>query len=140
MVSAAPLASSAPAATVTSDDPVLNTVIDAIEHNDGFHVGVTLYIGGILVSGEMVSDREYLTGVGKAFVAAGDGSPSSYATQLGRALSEAAGRATSQVGGHRFINLRNVRVLSPGSTLMPSNGYWRASAGHVDGYSWGLLT
>jgi len=129
-----------PAATITSDDPVLNAVIDAVEHNADFHIGVTLYVGGILVSGEMVSDREYLAGAGKTFVAAGDGRPANYATQLGRVLAEASGRATTQSRGHRFINLKNVRVLSPGSPLLPSNGLWRGSAASIQGYSWGLLT
>ena len=133
-------ATATPAATITSDDPVLNAVIDAVEHTGDFHVGVTVYVGGILVSGEMISDREYLAGVGQTFVAAGDGRPANYATQLGRVLAEAAGRATTQSRGHRFINLKNVRVLSPGSPLMPSNGFWRGSAASVQGYSWGVLS
>jgi len=133
-------ATATPAATLTSDDPVLNAVIDAVEHNADFHVGVTLYVGGILVSGEMIGDREYLAGVGRTFVAAGDGRPANYATQLGRVLAEASGRATTQSHGHRFVNLKNVRVLSPGSPLMPSNGLWRGSAASIQGYSWGLLS
>ena len=129
-----------PAATITSDDPLMNAVIDAVEHNADFHIGVTLYVGGILVSGEMINDREYLAGVGQAFVAAGDARPSNYATQLGRVLADAAGRATTQARGHRFINLKNVRVLSPGSPLIPSNGFWRGSAASIQGYSWGVLS
>ena len=130
-----------PAATITSDDPLMNAVIDAVEHNADFHIGVTLYVGGILVSGEMISDREYLAGVGQTFVAAGDGRPANYATQLGRVLSHAAAaNASTQHRGHRFINLKNVRVLSPGSPLLPSNGLWRGSAASIQGYSWGLLT
>ena len=130
-----------PAATITSDDPLLNAVIDAVEHAGDFHIGVTLYVGGILVSGEMISDREYLAGVGQTFVAAGDARPSSYATQLGQVLTgAAAARATTQHRGHRFINLKNVRVLSPGSPLIPSNGFWRGSAASIQGYSWGVLS
>jgi hypothetical protein len=133
------LTSPAPVATVVGDDAVLNAVIDAIEKNDGFHVGITLYVGGVLVSGEMINDRDYLAGVSLTFIEAGHSNPAQYATQLGRALADAATHATTQVAGHRFVNLRNVRVLSPGSPLMPSNGYWRGSAAHIDGYSWGLL-
>jgi len=130
-----------PAATLTSDDPLLNAVIDAVEHNAEFHIGVTVYVGGILVSGEMISDREYLAGVGQTFVAAGEGRPANYATQLGRVLADAATRhASTQHRGHRFINLKNVRVLSPGSPLIPSNGYWRGSAASIQGYSWGVLS
>ncbi|MDB5294387.1 MAG: hypothetical protein JWO31_370 [Phycisphaerales bacterium] len=133
-------ASPVPTAALASDDPVLTAVIDAVEHNPDFHLAVTLYVGGVLVSGEMVSDREYLAGVGRAFAAAGENRPAAYATQLGHAMAAAAGRASTQVRTHRFVNLKNVRVLSPGSALMPSNGYWRGSAAAVNGYSWGLLT
>ncbi|HEX8910989.1 MAG TPA: hypothetical protein VF796_01420 [Humisphaera sp.] len=129
-----------PAAAAASDDPVLNAVIDAVEHNADFHLAITVYVGGVLVSGEMVSDREYLAAVGQTFAAAGHGRSEAYATQLGRVLAEAGRRATTQSGPHRFINLKNVRVLSPGSAVIPSSGHWRGSAAAIDGYAWGLLT
>jgi hypothetical protein len=123
-----------------SVDPLLNAVIDAVEMNEGFTLGITLYVGGVMVSGTMISYRTYLEGVGKTFQTAGEGSPSAYATQLGKMISDAASHGGhARATGHRFINLEGVRVLSPGSPLMPSNGFWRGSAAAVDGYAWGVL-
>ena len=120
----------------------------------GISTGITLCVGGLIVSGELISTEEY-------FRAFGEQTDVAVSTSLGEEPSgkyaepyvlgaEAAKRAWDEKRANpdaampvaNFICLQNVRLFNPSGDSIPNQDgiYWRGRLSAVDGFTLGVLT
>ncbi len=138
-------------ACIGSQDWFLEVLVDQVNGTDNA-IGMTLMIGGLLVSGDMVSGHKYFEGFAKEYVGA-----------LNIADSEVADRVKSSLSGPgqkylqsraeqesdtvvppipiAFVHLRNARIIHPGGPPVPANRavWWRGLLKSVDGFVLGKL-
>ena len=124
----------------------------SMANTQGVSIGVTLVVGGNLVTGLIIGGREYFTEMGAALARATGSDPDAGAKDFGRlvedlyptAADEGDEARSKEEGqdprtGVRFIHLRNARVLH-GTTIIPGNfqGHlWRGRLAAVDGFMLG---
>jgi hypothetical protein len=127
-------------------DPGLDTLVD-IANRSHVPLGITLFVHGLVITGEMISQREYFAEqvetVARLLEPAG--------VDVGTAEGRTAGAARPpSEGGRReedapleepgepeFVHLRNARLLT-GGAIVPKGGpgfLWRGRVLAVDGYS-----
>lgn len=106
-------------------------------------IGVTLWVGGSIVSGELISRSAFFAGVAdmmrtrpntEAFVLAFD----KFAKDAAEEDSQTAeGESESRIG---YIHLRNARTFNSGNPIPANQGvWWRGRMESVDAWSFGLL-
>ena len=118
--------------------------------NFALEQGVTLFIGGQIVSGLITSGRDFFTEVGNQVK---DGADSGEATaELRKSIGEGYAEFSklypkAEIGvpppfsKPTYIHLRNVAILTPnGSTPLPRSTIWRGKLASVDGYNFGVLS
>jgi hypothetical protein len=115
--------------------------------------GITLSVGGVLVSGELIGGQHYFEGFGNEFT--GSFSDPKMAapvkesfSRLGgniygaAAQSEPSGKsATGAVAGPSYIHLKNARMFPAGGKASQSTRgmFWRGKLSAVDGFTLGTL-
>ena len=123
-------------------DAVLLELVHAA--NAGAEIGLTVTVSGQVVTGTLISERVYLTGLARDL---------EQTRALGGAVSAGVENLESDLytdvpdgptgGGSTFFHLKSARYLSAGS-LVPyrpnANGVWRGRVDHVSGWVLGTLT
>lgn len=111
----------------------------------GLSTGVTLFVGGSVVSGILTGEDAYISKLREGFAEGLAGSPS--AEPIDRALASMleAVKSPPQDEGSipypRYAHLRDAQVFAPGSGPMPSNEAisLRIKLGSVDSFSLGIM-
>lgn len=130
----------------------------------GLSLRVTLSVGGAVVSGILIGERQYFEGLTRALevVIARSGlreriemtaerreeegasqegrpSPEELATQTTRALLDriVGGYKSGETEARRYVHLRDVRITSPGLQQSEHGGLWRGRLENVDGFMLG---
>lgn len=114
-------------------------------------VPVTLHVGGFLVSGYVISGREYFEEFSQIIQA---GLPDAFGDENKESIAESFRRLSDQYqlegvapeeavaqGRYRFVHLRNAMFLHPSGDPIPSNVgmLWRTKLETVDGFTLGML-
>ena len=130
----------------------------------GLPLRVTLSVGGAVVSGILIGERQYFEGLTRALevviarsglrerieiaaerrdeeegAQAGSPTPEQRAAQTTRAILDriVGGYEASEAEARRYVHLRDVRITSPGLQQSEHGGLWRGRLDHVDGFMLG---
>lgn len=146
--------------SVQPGDFVLAFFIDIVTKSpDGFTLGITLNVGGTLISGDLVSGKAYFEGLGEDYQSgftdiAGFSqnfrdSIRSQFNEIGEVLygspkEEAQGGELTNKSPivYHFIHLKNAKFFAPGASPTPRNRgtWWRGKIEAVDGFCLGSLS
>lgn len=107
---------------------------------------LTLYAGGLVISGVLASGRRYFESLelqfAELFERGGADDPGAVSAQLvtaGKQIYADRDHAARKAPPH-YIHLRDARVFSAGHKPMPQEGtWWRGRIAEVDGFSFGRL-
>lgn len=124
-------------------DIYLNTIIALIEHkNIQLEVGITLNVGGAIISGIAISRKKYLEGIVNAVA----GDDSDVAQLFGEIygnfleMEEDSEEETAAPPDYNFIHLKNVQIFGVNQEPISLNdNYWRGKLSAVDGYMIGNM-
>ncbi|MCC8537358.1 gas vesicle accessory protein GvpU [Xanthomonas axonopodis pv. poinsettiicola] len=112
--------------------------------------GITLFVEGVIVSGQLVSGKQYFEAFAQEFSAAFPGSDeekedirlafASHASIYDAAADDDDGQQSS--APPQFIHLIDARCFSPGGQPLPSNRgvLWRGKVNAVSGFTLGSLS
>ena len=140
---------SPPEEPLTADDQVdwwLQQLVEITNAESFEGVQITLQVGGLLVSGNLVSrDKYFEDGMAKAPMSPFSTSPDNSRWVVENFGAEAFREAEkSYVGPIRtwFVHLRDAKVFHPGGAPLPGNQgiWWRGKISAVDGFFFGGLT
>jgi hypothetical protein len=117
----------------------------ALVNDTPIEFGITLFVGGVTISGQLVSGKKYFETFAKEF---SDAYPGSAETQenLRQAFASHAAIYDRKDGDEvapppHFIHLINCRCFSPGGVLPSNRGVlWRGKINAVSGFSLGTLS
>lgn len=125
------------AESASSKDSVLEFFVKASNKHD-FSLDITLNVKGSVISGTMVSAKEYFDALSETFE---DGS------EIAQALSEQLSIASESVESNgdaeaHFIHLKNTKVYIGDSKSTPSKGQilWRGKLNEIDGFFLGKIS
>lgn len=120
----------------------------ALADNGGVETGMTLQLGGLVISGVLISGREYFVEAAKITAAAkvtGTAGPD-LAQVLARMMDQFKGIYPAAGAGEwdegrkpTYIHLRNARIALPSGGASPPS-LWRGKLTSVDGYVIGEMT
>lgn len=125
------------AESASSKDSVLEFFVKASNKHD-FSLDITLNVKGSVISGTMVSAKEYFDALSETFE---DGSE--IAQELSEQLSIASESAESNGDAEaHFIHLKNTKVYIGDSKSTPSKGQilWRGKLKEIDGFFLGKIS
>jgi hypothetical protein len=127
-------------------DPGLDTLVD-IANRSHVPLGITLFVHGLVITGEMISERQYFAEqvetVARLLEPAGVAVGTAEGSRAGAPRSPGEGgrrqedAPLEEPGEPEFVHLRNARLLT-GGTIVPTGGsgfLWRGRVSAVDGYS-----
>ncbi|MFL5350766.1 MAG: gas vesicle accessory protein GvpU [Hyalangium sp.] len=130
-------------------DWFLQSLVEMV-NSSAMSFGVTLSVGGVLVSGELVGGQHYFEGFGAEFTQnfsdekAAKGAKESFA-KMGEIYrkggNDATASGTGTASGPSYIHLRNARFFQANGTPVPNNKgiWWRGKLSAVDGFTLGML-
>jgi hypothetical protein len=110
----------------------------------GFQAGVTLHVGGTIVSGTMISGAAYFALFRENTLVALSGSPAEFRTPIDEMLSTYGSiydkpEVTTHPG--HYIHLRDAYFFDPAGNALPRGGaLWRGKLSAIDGFSLGSLS
>ena len=104
-------------------------------------IGVTLWVGGSIVSGQLVGSATYFRGLKETFREA-TGGDDSFDGLFDTITTELSKDADNDEGPIRFVHLREARTFVAGQEPIPANQgmWWRGRLDHIDGFAFGLLS
>jgi hypothetical protein len=124
-------------AAASSKDSVLEFFVHASNKHD-FALDITLNVNGAVISGTMVSAKEYFDALSETFE---DGS------EVAQKLSEQLSRASESVESNgdaeaHFVHLKNTKVYIGDSKSTPSKGQilWRGKLSEINGFFLGKIS
>ncbi|MFC0274774.1 gas vesicle accessory protein GvpU [Metabacillus herbersteinensis] len=123
--------------TASPKDSVLEFFVHATNKHS-FSLDITLNVKGAVISGTMVSAKEYFETLSETFE---DGSE--IAQKLSEQLSQASEAVDSSVGTEvHFLHLKNTKVYCGDSKSTPSRGQilWRGKLNEIDGFFLGKIS
>ena len=124
-------------------DWFLQTLVTIVNHAD-IEIGITLSVGGFLVSGLLIGGAQYFDGFGQEFASAFP-DPDVAADMHGLFAKNAEiyrnESPESPQGPPSYIHLKNAKIFHHSGPAVPQNRtvYWRGLLTHVDGFSLGNL-
>ncbi|MEY1592705.1 gas vesicle accessory protein GvpU [Burkholderia sp. Bmkn7] len=138
---------STPLHVVTSaeNDWFLQSLVSMVNSSD-LEIGITLFVGGFLVSGQLIGGKHYFEGFGATF--AGSFNDANGAAGLkesfanwGKVYLEEDGSYKKGVDQPYYIHLKNARTFHPSGSPIPGNGgvWWRGRLREVSGFNLGTL-
>jgi hypothetical protein len=120
-------------------DWMLELFVEGLESHPDSSMDITLYVGGIVVSGRLVSGATWFeqAAVRIRSISTGDG-----VEGMASAFDEAAAqlRAESSVAGSDFVHVIGAQVLAPGAASELPSGFWRGQLSRVDAWSVGRMS
>lgn len=133
---------------IGSKDWFLQSTIETII-NSGVEMGITLIVGGTIVSGTLIDGRKFFIELGDALTADSKSAGDSYET-LGTGWKEFAALYDKPENAPEdwsppsagFIHLRDARYHAPGQNPLPTHKgvLWRGKLSSVDGFNIGSLS
>jgi hypothetical protein len=124
-----------------SHDALMSLLVE-VANGGGLKASMTLWIGGSIVSGELVGMGDYIEGVARELEKVGD--TGSTLADVFRQIGESwlAAVKSDDAPPPRLIHLENARSYSPGGTPIPSDRgvWWRGRLDSVDGWCFGELS
>lgn len=123
--------------TASPKDSVLEFFVNAANKHS-FALDITLNVKGAVISGTLVSAKEYFETMSETFE---DGSE--IAQKLSEQLSEASAAVDSSDGAEaHFLHLKNTKVYCGDSKSTPSRGQilWRGKLHEIDGFFLGKIS
>lgn len=127
-----------------SGDTILQLLVDMVNADQLPNIPVTLNVGGLLVSGYLVSVRNYFVQLMETLSGGGSGSKPDFAT-LWETTPAAAQVREPKWDKHepsaRFVHLRNAVIFYPGGGPSVTAGegiLWRGRVDAVDGFMLGM--
>lgn len=123
----------------------LGAMVSIHNRSEDASFGITLMVGGILITGDLVSGRTYFTGQAEEVKAIGTGTGLEgfiAGLEVGAQAYpvEEFDEETADPSSPRYIHLRNAQVVAP-SGFMPARGmWWRGRLTSVDGFWIGKLS
>lgn len=122
-----------------SKDSVLEFFAQAANKH-GFSLDITLNVNGSVITGTMISAKEYYETLSESFEDGND-----IAKELSQQLvkaGEAADGSNNENGGINFIHLKNTRIYCGDSKPTPSRGkiLWRGKLEQIDGFFLGKIS
>jgi hypothetical protein len=120
----------------TGKDSILEFFVQASNKHD-FSLDITLNVCGAVITGTLVSAKEYFDSLSETFE---DGSD--VAQKLSEELAKAGESVDeNQSGEAHFIHLKNTKVYCGDSKPTPSKGkiMWRGKISEVDGFFLGKI-
>jgi hypothetical protein len=127
-------------------DWFLRFLVQTVNGTETFYT-ITLNVGGLLVSGELIGGHKYFEGISDELKKAGlDNEGAGLIKSLGDHYIKE--REQEQESDSKifkppvYIHLRNARIFHPGGTLIPTNRsiWWRGRLNAIDGFSLGILS
>lgn len=127
---------------VDDKDWFLQNLVNIV-NSGGLSFGVTLNVGGFLVSGQLVGGKEYFEGFGSDF--AGAFSDSESAEYIQKSFAKhgeiySSDKETSPPPS--YIHLKEAKFFNTNGNPIPGNRgiWWRGRLSQVDGFSLGSLS
>ncbi|WP_368502975.1 gas vesicle accessory protein GvpU [Alkalihalophilus sp. As8PL] len=118
-------------------DSILQFFVQAAnKHN--FSLDITLNVKGALISGTLISAKEYLNELSESFED-GNEVAQKVSKELSKASEEAESGSPSEVS---FIHMKHTKMFIGDSKSTPSTGkiIWRGKLSEVDGFFLGKIT
>lgn len=107
---------------------------------------ITLFVGGLVVSGQLTSGHKYFEGLGEQLTQF-MGGPSENTDKAVKYFTSARDIYTQmneegvEISPPQYIHLREARIFTPGQQPIPTEGtWWRGRLACVDGFHFGSLT
>lgn len=121
-------------------DWLLQAFVDEANALNGEFVGITLNVGGTIISGTLVGVSEYMKILSKSF-SSDEPEPGTWAYWLLDQSKEMTYKEGDSPQPASFIHLKDARVHLNGQRAMPSNEgiLWRGPLDSVDGFWIGRL-
>lgn len=127
----------------TLPDWYLQALVETVNGKD-IEFPITLFVGGLIVSGQLVSGHKYFEGLG-AQVTQFLGGPSDdvietvkYFTSPGEIYTKL--KEATEIPPPQYIHLRGAKIFTPGQQPIPTEGaWWRGRLVSVDGFHFGSL-
>lgn len=127
-------------------DNTLRMLVSIVNAVPGVSIGITLHLGGSVVSGQLVANTTYFHGVSAEMRSAG-GEGQAIANSIADSFESLAGEAEKRRNDEdparqpAFIHLKDARFLG-GNDLVPNNRgvWWRGRLTEVGGFSIGQLS
>ena len=136
-------------------DWFLQSLVDIVTPGN-ISFGITLSLGGTLVTGTLVSGKQYFEGFAEQFAAAWPGDdPDAVRAALSKFAriyeSSEEGRAEAKESDSEssvepprpgYIHLKNARIMRQGNVMVPSDrlAWWRSRISAVDGFTLGEIS
>jgi hypothetical protein len=115
--------------------------------NMGIGVGITLQAGGLIISGDLVSGKDYFEGIAQETEAAvGDDDLKRVLAQSYRTFKEMyekpnEGELTNEDREVSYIHLKDAKIIQNNQFVPHNRGvWWRGRLSSVDGFSFGKLS
>ncbi len=124
-----------PQALTQDKDWFLELLVSVVNKNDNGSLEVTLTVGGFLVTGSLISNKEYFRLLGKEFNADNEKGFSGIIDHLNNQKSE------SKISV-AYIHLKDAFFVIPGPKPIPTNKgvLWRGKLSDVSGFNIGTLS
>lgn len=134
-------------------DWLLQHLIWMVNTSDKFSIGITLNVGGLIISGELVGGKNYFKGIGEDFSsglrkilgnnrAVVDKMRKVFEDLGNKTYDDSEKKKRKDLEEPHFIHLRNARFYYPGQQPIPKNQgvWWRGKLEAVDAFCLGLLS
>jgi hypothetical protein len=125
-------------------DWYLQSLVDLVNGNE-FEFPITLFVGGLMISGQLTSGHKYFEGLGEQLTQF-FGGPSEDTKKTVDYLTSAKDVYLKKDDAQekpitQYIHLREARVFVPGQQPIPAEGsWWRGRLSSVGGFHFGSLT
>ena len=141
-------------ATPTSSSNQFNTsdwflqTLVGMSNNSDVSFSITLNVGGVLVSGELIGGEEYFNGFANDLKMAGlPANAADLFKKFGdiyvkQREQKEANQDDNTIPPPQYIHLKNARIFHPGGNPIPTNRgvWWRGRLDAVDGFILGSLS
>lgn len=132
-----------PAPNPALPDLYLQALVNIVNGKD-IEFPITLFVGGLIVSGQLTSGHKYFEGLGEQLTQF-FGGPSDDTAEVVK-LFTAPGdiytqtEDTTEIPPPQYIHLREGKIFTPGQQPIPVEGvWWRGRLASVDGFHFGSL-
>lgn len=125
------------ASTAPEKDSILEFFVQASNKHD-FSIDITLNVNGAVISGRMVSAKEYFEALSESIQDGGEVAKK-LSEQLATAGEEFEKRDNAEA---HFIHLKNTKIYNGDTDPTPSKGkvIWRGKLSEIDGFFLGKIT
>ncbi|WP_196486469.1 gas vesicle accessory protein GvpU [Burkholderia cepacia] len=132
--------------TTAENDWFLQQLVTMV-NGSSTSIGITLFVGGLLVSGVLIGGKQYFEDFAESF-ASGIANPDDAKwykenlTQLSNVYLEPDGTYKKSAEPPHYIHLKDARTFHPSGNPIPGNGgtLWRGRIREVAGFTLGSLS